>query len=80
MEGLSMPKIVYSSTPNEITNSHITLAKNLTLSGYGTDEKKILAILKRIPEEELVALTYNMYRTAEKCGADAFDCTEIYTY
>lgn len=77
---LILSKNQYSTTPNEITDAHIKLAKNLTHSGYGSDEETVLAILKRIPEEELVALTYNMYRTAEKCGADAFDCTEIYTY
>lgn len=80
MEGFSMTKPNYSTTPNEITDSHRNLAKNLTSHGYGKDEQTILDILKRIPEDELVALSYNLYRTAEKSGADAFDCTEIYSY
>lgn len=80
MEGFTLPKTKHSTTPNEITDSHKHLAKNLTYSGYGLKEAEVLAILKRIPEDELVALTYNLYRTAEKCEADAFDCSEIYSY
>lgn len=69
-----------SKISHDITDFHVTLAKNLTYSGYGQDEATILAILKRIPKDELVALAYNLYRTAEKCGAEAFDGTEIYSY
>lgn len=63
-----------------VTESHKILAKNLTYSGYGETEEVILKILSRIPEDELSKLTYNMYRTAEKIGPDAFDEKNIFKY
>lgn len=54
------------------------LATNLTLSGYGSDYATIINILSKLSEDDIDKLTYNLYRTAEKIGLDAFDCTDVY--
>jgi hypothetical protein len=54
------------------------LAKNLTKSGYGSDFETIHGILSKLTEVEIEALSYNLYRTAEKCGLEAFECDELY--
>lgn len=56
------------------------LAKNLTKSGYGDGYTDILEILSKLTDEEIESLTYNCYRTAEKCGEDAFDCKEVFNW
>lgn len=56
------------------------LAKNLTKSGYGEGYDVIYNILLKLTEEEIELLTYNLYRTAEKCGEDAFDCIDIFEW
>lgn len=65
---------------NFVTESHKILARNLAYSGYGESEEVVLAILSRIPEDELEKLTYNLYRTAEKLGEDAFDNKHPFKY
>lgn len=59
-----------------VTEKHRILARNLAYSGYGSSEEEILKILSRVPLEELEKLSYNMYRTAEKCRAEAFELEE----
>jgi hypothetical protein len=63
----------------KINNAEI-LAKNLTKSGYGTTYEEIFKILSKLDENEIKNLTYNMYRTADKCGLDAFDCIELFEW
>jgi hypothetical protein len=56
------------------------LAKNLTKSGYGDGYETILKILSKLNNDEIDSLVYNCYRTAEKCGIDAFDCEELFEW
>lgn len=56
------------------------LAKNLTCHGYGSDYNEIYRILSKLTAEEISNLTYNLYRTSEKCGMDAFDCDELFKW
>jgi hypothetical protein len=59
---------------------HEILAKNLTKSGYGASYEKIFGILSKLDESEINDLTYSMFRTADKCGLDAFDCVELFEW
>lgn len=54
------------------------LASNLSRSGYGATKEELLLILNKLTEDDLEKLTYNMYRTSEKMGSDAFDCRGLY--
>lgn len=56
------------------------LANNLTKSGYGERYETIRDILLKLTEDDIEKLTYNLYRTAEKCGMDAFDCDELFEW
>lgn len=56
------------------------LAKNLTKSGCGDDYESILKILSKLTEQEIDSLSYNCYRTADKCGMDAFNCDELFEW
>lgn len=57
-----------TATKNEI------FASNLSASGY-SDYNEILTILNKLTPEEIEKLEYACYRTAEKIGEDAFDCS-----
>ena len=48
------------------------LVKALTDHGYGMKPDRVRAILEVISEDDLHRLSYNMYRTGEKLGCDAF--------
>lgn len=56
------------TTKNEI------FASNITATGY-SDYNEILIILNKLTPDEIEKLEYACYRTAEKIGADAFDCS-----
>lgn len=56
------------TTKNEI------FASNLTASGY-SNEDQLKKILGKLTEDEIETLEYACYRTAEKLGADAFECS-----
>lgn len=48
------------------------LVRALTDHGYGMKPEEVMAILENISEDDLHRLSYNMYRTGEKLGYDAF--------
>lgn len=52
-------------------------ARNLSRSGYGMSYDQVLAIAERLSDRELDEFSYTCYRTAEKLGADAFDCDQL---
>ncbi|AHZ10251.1 hypothetical protein [Bacillus phage Hakuna] len=54
-------------TPAEV------LAWNMTRHGYGASYERIKALLVDFTDDQLEILAYQMYRTAEKTGMDAFD-------
>lgn len=56
------------TTKNEI------FASNLAASGY-SNEDQLKKILGKLTEAEIETLEYACYRTAEKLGEDAFECT-----
>lgn len=45
----------------------------LTQHGYGSDANDMSAIANKLSDDDIEALLYNIYRTAEKSCAEAFD-------
>ncbi|AEZ50308.1 hypothetical protein BPS13_0129 [Bacillus phage BPS13] len=49
------------------------LAWNMTRHGYGASYERVKALLSDFTDDQIDILAYQMYRTAEKTGMDAFD-------
>lgn len=67
-------------TGTTVTETAKVFALNLTKSGYGIDYDRMVSILSKLTDKELKELAYNCYRTAEKCGPDAFDCVDEFNW
>lgn len=59
------------SKTKSVKSARANFLKNLTDSGYG-DKDLVASALSKLDYEELDALAYACYRTAEKRGEDYF--------
>lgn len=63
--------IVRYKCPSHESRFHDEMATRLSRSGYGLPPPGLARILRKLSEDELHDLLYNVYRTAQKEGIDA---------
>lgn len=66
-----------SNRRTQWSEKHENFCINLTAHGYGDDYDSMKYRLELLTEEDIDALSYNCYRTAEKLGKDSLSCEEV---